>query len=183
MTQQVDDFIKTGGRLGDVDLIVVWAGSNDIFGAKRQDRADLDRRIAKTSANMEKSLTQLHKLGGRHFIVATRSPREVIGSENDLNGVDMNAAIVMMARQVRDNLGTDIKIYDAYSAISDMVKNPSRYGFVEITSLCVAVPTCAAQNFDVGLSVADTYINWDSAHKTTRVHKLMAEQIQSMLTN
>lgn len=178
---QLDEFSKAGGKLGNADLVVLWAGSNDIFGAKRQEKEDLAKRIATASSNLEKALMRLHSLGAKQVVFATRTPRDVIGNDNDLNGVDLNAALAATVKQVATRTGLDIRVYDSYTRISDMMKNPARYGFSDPASLCVNVPACASENYDSGLKVADTFVNWDGAHKTTRVHKLMAGEIRALI--
>jgi phospholipase/lecithinase/hemolysin len=74
-----------------------------------------------------------------------------------------------------------VRLYDAYGAIADMMKSPANYGFKEVNVLCWTVPACANDSLEGGLPVANTYVNWDGAHKTTRVHQLMAEQITQMV--
>lgn len=181
VTHQVEDFVKNGGHLGSGDVVVIWAGSNDIYGVKRDDASTLKDRIAGAQSNLEQVVMRLHASGGRRFVVANRTPREVLGSDNDLNGVDLNTAIADIVKKLVEQTGDDIRLYDAYAAISDMVKSPPQYGFTEPSARCIDVPVCARQNVDSGLDVADTFINWDQAHKTTHVHRIMAEQILKLL--
>lgn len=178
---QVDQFSKAGGKLGASDMVVLWAGSNDIFGAKRQEKEDLSKRIETASANVERALLRLHDLGAKRVLFSTRTPRDVIGTDNDLNGVDLNASLVATIKRVQAKTGMEIVLYDAYARIADMMKNPSKYGFTDPKTLCVNVPQCASDSFEAGQAVASTYVNWDGAHKTTRVHKIMADEIQEML--
>ena len=65
-------------------------------------------------------------------------------------------------------------LFDDYSLITDMITNPSKYGFLHTspTDICFNDPVCS-----INLSVASGYVFWDSAHKTTRVHDLMASAI------
>lgn len=181
VTWQLAEFTKAGGKLGPSDIVVLWAGSNDIFGAQRQDKADLARRIETASSNVEKALLRLHALGAKRVVFSTRTPRDVIGNDNDLNGVDLNTSLRDTIKRVREKTGLDIVVYDAYARISDMMTNPSKYGFSDPKTLCVNVPACASDAYGSGQPVANTYINWDGAHKTTRVHKIMATEIQDML--
>lgn len=170
-----------GTRFGSSDLVVLWAGSNDIYGVQRTDTATLNRRIAAAAANIESAITRLNALGAKRFLVANRTPREALGTDNDLNGVDLNKAIEAAVTQARAKTGADVRLYDAYGAIADMMKNPGIYGFKEVNTLCWNVPECANDPLAGGLPIANTYVNWDGAHKTTRVHQLMAEQIGQML--
>lgn len=178
---QVADLEKAGARFAENDLVVLWAGSNDIFAVQRADRATLDQRIAMAAGNLQSAIDKLVNLGAKRFLVANRTPREALGTDNDLNGVDLNKAIDAAVTQVRAKTGADVRLYDAYGAIADMMKNPATYGFKEANTLCWNVPACANDALDKGLPVASTYVNWDGAHKTTRVHQLMSVQIVQML--
>ncbi len=180
---QVADLEKAGAHFTESDLVVLWAGSNDIYGVQRADRATLDQRIATAAGNIQSAIDKLGGLGARRFLVANRTPREALGTDNDLNGVDLNKAIDAAVAQARSKTGADVRLYDAYGAIADMMKNPGTYGFKEVNTLCWNVPACANDPYAGGLPVANTYVNWDGAHKTTRVHQLMAEQITQMLKN
>jgi hypothetical protein len=100
---QVADLEKAGARFGANDLVVLWAGSNDIFGVQRADRATLDQRIATAAANIDSAIAKLSALGAKRFLVANRTPREALGTDNDPNGVDLNKAIDATVAQARQD--------------------------------------------------------------------------------
>jgi phospholipase/lecithinase/hemolysin len=56
--------------------------------------------------------------------------------------------------------------------MSDMTYKPDLYGFSETTARCDENTDCIEDP-----SISDTYITWDNAHKTTRVHEIMAEAL------
>jgi phospholipase/lecithinase/hemolysin len=178
---QIDQLEKEGVRLSQSDLVLLWTGSNDIFGASRSDRTDLDQRIAQSVRDIERAVERLHTLGARRFVIGNRTPRESLGIENDQNGVDLNAAMIKTMQTLSHRMKTDIRVFDAYASIAHMMRNPAQYGFTEVAALCRQVPVCADEKYDAGQPLASKYINWDAAHKTTRVHKLMADQVQQML--
>lgn len=178
---QIGEFAKTGSQLGNKDVVVIWAGSNDIYGISRVDASGLQRKISEATANMVDAIDRLYRLGARRFVIATRTPREVVGNENDMNGVDLNRALVQAVKSAADRTGATVTVFDAYTSVSDMMMNPSRYGFTNVGALCTAVPECVAERFEDGLKIANGYVNWDAAHKTTRVHRLMADQLLQTL--
>lgn len=178
---QLDQFSNVEGRLNASDVVVLWAGSNDIFGVKRQDQDELSKRIKAASINLENALLRLKSLGAKRVVLSTRTPREVIGNDNDLNGVTLNASLLDTIKRVQAKTGMDIVVYDAYARVSEMMKNPERYEFQDSRTLCVNVPQCASDKYESGQPVASTFINWDGAHKTTRVHQIMAQEIEEML--
>jgi len=181
VSAQIEQFAKEGKSLGPQDVVILWAGSNDIFGIKRADTELLQTRIAQVTRNLETALNRLVGYGARRIVVATRTPREALENENDLNGIDLNRAIAAMARGFSERVGVKVIVYDAYASIRDMMLNPARYGFSQVDALCMSVPACVGERFEDGLRVADGYVNWDAAHKTTRVHHLMAEQLEQLL--
>lgn len=181
VTEQLDKLAAGNAKFAPSDLVVIWAGSNDIFGATRAKREELDQRIAGATANVETAISRLHAMGARRFVVANRTPREVIGNDNDLNGVDLNTALAAALDRARRKTQADIRLYDAYSAVADMMKKPEAYGFKDVRTLCISVPACAKDSAAEGYPIASAYVNWDGAHKTTHVHKLMAAQIQQLV--
>ncbi len=180
---QIDQFIqKDGGRLGPSDLVVLWSGSNDLLGIARSDSAALSKAIAQASANLTLEIDRLYGLGARRMLVGNRTPRAVLASENDLNGVDLNKAIATAFSDAAKRTGADIRLFDAYGAIADMMNHPDRYGFVQVSAFCKQAPPCAGEKYDAGLKMANGYVQWDNAgHKTTRVHSLMAEKMLEMV--
>lgn len=156
-------------------LYIYWAGSNDIFLATTPP-AQLQNKINGALANIDTALRQLDARGAKKIVVATRTPRPNLASVDNQNGIALNTALWAFVGALDPLLAADILIYDAYSRVADMVVNPSGYGFTQSAALCI-------NNNNVGdncandLSVAAGYINWDAAHKTTRVHQLMAGQL------
>jgi phospholipase/lecithinase/hemolysin len=180
---QIDQFIqKDGGRLSASDLVVLWAGSNDIVGIGRSDGAAPPEAIAQVSANLTMEIDRLYGLGARRMLVGNLSARAELASENNLNRVDLNKAIAAAVSDAAKRTGANIQLFDAYGAIADMMNHPDRYGFVEVRASCRDAPACVAEKYDDGLKIANEYVQWDIlGHKTTRVHSLMAEKILGMV--
>lgn len=176
LSGQVERFIRDGGTLHKSDLVVIWAGSNDLFGAANSPDI-LSQRIAEASANFERVIELLHKAGGRRMLVVNRTPRDKIGLPNDQAGMALNAEIALVVKRASRRFGNDIQLFDAYAAVIDMVRNPQPYGLSETMAWCFTTPACVTEKFDDGLAVAEGFINWDGAHKTTKVHRLMARQM------
>lgn len=150
-------------------LYIYWAGSNDLFGAIPD---DLDQRINTALGNIGNALTRLVDLGARHILVATRTARVDFYGPDNVNGVIFNARLRVFIHQLNEELRSNIQIFEAFDLISDMTYNPEVYGFLETTALCNEDPNCIADP-----AISDTYITWDNAHKTTRVHEIMAEAL------
>jgi len=176
LTQIQTHFTALGAGAADPDaLYIYWAGSNDVFLATTPP-AQLQNKINGALTNIDTGLRQLDARGAKKIVVATRTPRPDLASVDNQNGIALNTALKDFVSSLDPLLAADILIYDAYSRVADMVINPSNYGFTQSAALCI-------NNNNVGdncandLNVAAGYINWDAAHKTTRVHALMAQQL------
>jgi phospholipase/lecithinase/hemolysin len=176
LTQVQTYFTTLGAAQADPNaLYVYWAGSNDIFLATTPPAA-LDGKVAGAMSNIDTALRQLAARGAQNIVVATRTPRVSLTSVDNLNGIALNTALRGLVQTVDQQLAANIQIYDAYSSVEDMVLNPVTYGFLQTSALCFT-NNGVGDNCANNLGVATGYVNWDAAHKTTRVHQLMAAQI------
>ena len=178
---QLDAFEKSGGRLGPADIAMLWAGSNDLFGVRRSDAVDLNIRVASAAANLETAIERLRALGARRIVVANRLPRASADADDDLNGTDLNASIAAMVARQAARPGARVELYDAYASIRRMMSEPSPHGFAHPATECLAAPACISERFEDGLRVADGFVHFDGAHKTTHAHRLMADELFSIL--
>ena len=160
-------------------LYVYWAGSNDLYEAPEE---EVVPRTLAALDNIEEVLVRLTELGARNILVATRTTRPEFRESNNINGVIFNSMLRTRILQLDLELRSDIQVFDAFDFITDMMYVSDDYGFTETTELCIDNVTCSS---DIG-GLASEYIQWDSAHKTTRVHEILAEkmvqQIQAMRT-
>ena len=150
-------------------LYIYWAGSNDLYGATPE---DLTQRIDAALDNIETALTRLVELGARHILVATRTVRREYFDQDNINGVILNARLLVHIQQLNEKIRSNIQIFEAFDLMSDMIYKPDIYGFIETTERCDLNIECITNP-----SISDTYITWDNAHKTTRVHEILAEAL------
>lgn len=176
---QVKDFAEGGGRFSPEDAVLLWTGSNDLAGSSREDRYDLAKRIATAAANIQATIARLRELGARRIVVGNRTAR-LRRDDDDLNGVDLNAAIAQAVER-SDPTGAHVVLFDAYGSVREMMAHPERYGFTHPAEECLADPRCVSERFEDGQPVAKGYVHWDGAHKTTRAHHVMAEQMAPLL--
>lgn len=156
-------------------LYILWAGSNDLFGATEDNLTD---RINNALNNIETALIKLNELGAKYILVATRTIRPEYYDDNNVNGVLFNARLRIRVQQLDEELKSKIEIFEAFDLISDMTYNPDYYGFEETTDRCASDNECNSNQ-----TIAETYITWDDAHKTTRVHEIMAEALVCQVLN
>jgi phospholipase/lecithinase/hemolysin len=169
-----------GGTAGKADpsaLYVYWAGSNDLLDLVNNTalpNAAIPGAIATAISNINTGLKDLSDAGATTIVIANRTPRNDLTSQDNLNGIEFNTALA--ADLATLNLGANVLLFDDYSMIADMITDPAAYGFLHTlpTDMCIDIPACAND-----LNVAAGYVFWDDAHKTTRVHELMAQAIVS----
>jgi phospholipase/lecithinase/hemolysin len=181
-----------GGFADHRALYIYWAGSNDIYQATPEAVVDVVPLTATALDNIEYALTRLTELGARNILVATRATRPDFSTENNINGVIFNAALRTRIMALDGELRSNIQIYEAFDFITDMMFYPADYGFTEPTALCIEDEQDLVKNEDgelvldlddegpwcsTDLDIAAGYVQWDGAHKTTRVHKIMAEKM------
>jgi len=180
LSWQLDQFRKKSNTFNPDDWVVLWVGSNDILQLKRNDPDRLTKAIRAASANIVAFIDQTYTLGARQIVVANRTARGEMGGEDDLNGQDLNLAISKHIESYVKPSGLKLVLFDAYALTKSMYQQPQQFGFInEVNRLCMEVPNCAEERYEQGLNVANTYINWDYPHKTTRVHQLMAQALQT----
>lgn len=171
---QINTYLTARGGQADPDaLYVYWAGSNDLIGVGANGTL-LAERIATATTNIASGLAALSTAGATRIVVGNRTPRPDLASQDNLNGIALNTAIASLMAALDPALGADLLPFDTYALIADMVTNPATYGFTRTAAgdLCRSDPACATD-----LAVARGFTNWDAAHKTTRVHELMAIEI------
>ena len=73
---QIDEFeAALMGAPADADaLYLVFAGSNDLFFADKDDQAEVDAAVDAAEANLTEAVTRLAGLGAEDIAVATRTP-------------------------------------------------------------------------------------------------------------
>ncbi len=179
LLDQVEQAVRTSPPFTDADLLFVWAGSNDLWGVPPTETARVQERIDSVVGNLRSATAGLISHGARHLIVANRTPRNEMGTQDDDNGLALNAAVGAMLADMQGK--ARIVAYDAYAAVADMMRRPQAYGFSEVARTCMQVEACFSEDYDAGLHVANRFISWDTGHKTTRVHEIMAGQIAEMI--
>jgi thermolabile hemolysin len=175
LTQITSYLGATGGKADPSALYVYWAGSNDLLDLVNNTplpTASIPGAIATAIDNINAGLKDLSDAGATKIVVANRTPRNNLTSQDNLNGIAFNTALASDLSAL--SLSAGLVPFDDYSLIADMITDPGKYGFAHTlpTDTCIDISACAND-----LAVASQYVFWDDAHKTTRVHAIMAEAI------
>jgi phospholipase/lecithinase/hemolysin len=176
---QINNYLGTNGQADPSALYIYWAGSNDLLDLVNNTTlptAQIPGAIATAIGNINTGLQDLVDAGATKILVANRTPRDDLTSQDNLNGIAFNSALAADLSALP--FSADVDLFDDYDLIADMITNPAKYGFVHTlpTDQCIDIPSCADD-----LTVASQYVFWDDAHKTTAVHSLLADDIIAQL--
>ena len=180
--RQIDEYEATlaGGSADPNALFIVWAGSNDLYFADKNDQDAVDVAVASAGANLGEAVTRLSGLGAKEIVVATRTPRPVLSdaatpsaeaneaARNDAAGRQLNDVIRSLAGDLDAGLASNVYLFDDYAVIREIIAGSGSNGFTAYSDadaqFCVNRVDCA------------TLINYDAAHKTSAVHSLLADR-------
>lgn len=163
-------------------LYMVMAGSNDLATVSKTDQAAINAAVKGAVANLRSVVTRLDSLGARFIVVGTRTPRPVLSdhdlatdepdaeAKNDAAGRQLNIAIRKLVAELDAELGADVEVYDFYADIRDVIANAEAYGFAPYS------PDPANYCTAKGQTDCSRLINYDSAHKTSAVHAILADK-------
>ncbi len=186
LAQMVEFEKALAGKPADAQaLYMVMAGSNDLAAVDKTDQAAIEKAIDGVLANLRTAVTKLDVLGAEFIVVGTRTPRPILSdhdrateepnadAKNDAAGRQLNIAIRKLVADLDRELGADVEAYDFYADIRDVIANAPRYGLAPYS----ADPSlyCTAK----GQSDCSRLINYDTAHKTSAVHAILADKFIS----
>ena len=166
-------------------LYLVFAGSNDLFFADKNDQAAVDAAVASADASLRTAVTRLSDLGARNIVVATRTPRPVLSdaatvsaepdpdARNDASGRQLSTSIAALVGDLDTTLSADVLLFDAYEIIREIIAGAGTNGFDAYSdaSTDYCNPPGGPQRAD-----CSTLINFDGAHKTSAVHSVLADR-------
>jgi cholinesterase len=162
------------------DIVILWAGSNDFASLNGGFGNLLDERLSQTSLNLERAIHRVVANGARTLVVVNRLPRVNLDSGDNQNGRRMNEVIARVVVRTQEMLPARIMLFDAYSRVAEMMRDPVRFGFTEVSKACLDTPGCAYAR-EKGNGAVAGFVHWDIYHKTTKVHRLLADGLMSLL--
>jgi outer membrane lipase/esterase len=170
---QLNNFILTSGKATANDLFVVWAGTND-YGVYGIDTNTL-------VPNLARGINVFTEKGARNIVVVNlfdlgqapgaQGSVELTNATNNHNR-SLNVALGEIART---NPNLNIIPLDVNALFHEIIAEPSRYGFVNVTD---GYLTEAASG--IGFT-PDQYLFIDVIHPTARGHQLIADYAIAVL--
>jgi phospholipase/lecithinase/hemolysin len=172
--QQIDSFLSDHGSLARKELVVVWAGANDIVWHATASPAGIVE-------NLSNDLSRLAAAGGKTFLLPNLpafgevplfhgTPDEVrIDTQVD----QVNQLLDATVKNLEQRLGIKIIRPDVAGLVDEMLHQPQDFGLTNVTD--PACPGCGIGNPSpnaAGTMVPNPseYLWWDYLHWTKGVH-------------
>jgi phospholipase/lecithinase/hemolysin len=194
VNQQVSSYLAAHGSFNSSQLVLVWAGANDVLRAGSLPGAAPTVQTAATT--LAQIVGQIVQNGATHIVVV--NVPNIGLSPKGLTSADGGANLTQLSQLFNDNLnaalqsnglqGKVIQI-DSYSWVNRIVANFQANGFTvsntgqacdpaktpHDTALLCSPATYTAPNAD------QTYMFADDLHPTTRMHALFAQFVEQQV--
>ncbi len=192
-------FFADGRTLDGDELIVVAGGANDGNGAVLAPGSPFGNDPATAAANIGDIISTLAAAGGEYFVVPNiGNLGETPFMQNTFPALapalnawiaSFNALVEVELDGLESSLGVTIVFADQASVFHDILAEPRRFGFSNVTD--TACPDCnlgmpAPGAEDTVVAQPHKYLFWDGGHLTTRGYKFlgkaMAADVKSELS-
>ena len=169
-------------------LFTIWIGANDL---------DAGKSYTDTINSLKNGLQILINNGAKNILVNTLpdlslTPEFHMGSgditkmhNNVLNCNAQISDIVLQYQQLYPD--TRIMLFDVFSNFNEMLNNPDKFGFSNVTNSCLSINKVSNLNFidklkpRANCTDASKFVFWDLLHPTTHVHKIIADEVLNIL--
>lgn len=205
MVAQVDRLLTEYPTLNKNDLVILWAGANDgfvQFGGVSQG-VPLNTALTQmaTEANaLGAQVDRLKAAGAKYIVVAmvpdlANTPFGALFSAQGPQGQQAAAVLSALSTSFNNTIkatiaGKDVVVVDVNKLLSDVITNPTRYGF---NANALGATACGVNSGATGpdnyynssltcLSTnSDKYLFADGVHPSTRAHQLFGQFAMSGL--
>lgn len=163
-------------------LYVIEVGSNDVFDVARE-QSPTPAFLALQSIG--DNVLALYMNGARKFLVLGTPDlgltpiAQLMGASDEASAgaAGFNSALQLMVLAPLTALpGIDIRYFDLYAAVTDIVTNHETFGLTVLDAPCITPDVAPFVCAD-----PDTYMFWDGIHPTRAVHAILAGKVQAFL--
>ena len=194
VNQQVSSYLSAHGGFNANQLVLVWAGSNDVLRAGALPAA---APIVQTAATtLAQVIAQIVQRGATHVVVVNvpnvgLSPKGVTQADGGANLTQLSQlfnASLNAALQTNGVQGKVIQV-DSYTWVNQLVASFQANGFVVSNTSVACDPAktphatallCSPATY-VTANADQTYMFADDLHPTTRMHALFAQFVEQQI--
>lgn len=187
LQQQVNQYVNLGQTNAN-SLYLFWGGANDITNLVPSTNVNAYTSAAANAVqNIQAQIGQLYSAGGRNFLWVNlpsfdkvpsgiRASTEVqagLAAGSQTFNTDYAAALTQLKQQYPLITITSV---DAFALFNDMIGNPGKYGFTNVTDN-------ARGDYLAGNTTLnpDQYLFWNDDHMTTAADKYIAQNAADAL--
>lgn len=197
LSTQIDRFLTSNPNISSNDLILVWAGANDAFtqaayvgAAAISPTTGLSNMTAEAN-NLITQVDRLKAAGAKYVVVAmlpdlANTPLGALYRTGGNAGLQASGLLTALSTTFNNTLKSnlpqkDIVVVDVNKLLSDVINNPTRYGFNTNalgTTACGVNPsaTGVSDYYNSSLTCLSTnssnYLFADSVHPSSKAHEL-----------
>lgn len=196
VNQQVSSYLSAHGSFNSTQLVLVWAGANDVLRAGPLPAAA--QTIETAAATLAQLVGQMVQNGATHVVVVNLpniglSPDGLASSDGGANLTQLSQLFnsSLNAALQTDGLQTKVIQIDAYTWLNQIIANFQANGFTvsntgvacdpkktpDQSALLCSPVTYATANAD------QTYMFADDLHPTTHLHALFAQYVEHQIAN
>jgi phospholipase/lecithinase/hemolysin len=196
VSQQVSSYLGAHGSFNSNQLVLVWAGANDVLRAGALPAAAQTVETAATT--LAQLVGQIVQGGATHVVVVNLpniglSPVGITSSDGGANLTQLSQLFnnTLNAALQADGLQSKVIQIDSYTWFNQIIANFQANGFAvsntgqacdpkktpDDTSLLCSPATYVSSNAD------QTYMFADDLHPTTRLHALFAQYVEQQIAN
>jgi phospholipase/lecithinase/hemolysin len=176
--QQVEEYLSTRDGKADPDaLFILEGGTNDILTTTSTNPEEIGYQIALGLAN---SVQRLRAAGARHFVISNLFDIGLLPIAAPKAGFASAAATAANSHldhllfEDRQREGVHILRLNTFSLLNAIAKDPSHFGFVDVTDPCKITTPCADP---------DHWFFFDSVHLTEFAQSDLAVAVETLLTD
>lgn len=176
LLEEIAQFIALNPGPTDPNAVyVVWAGANDFRVAAISGQPP-EMTIKNVIENLVNAIVALKKVGAEHIVVPNlpdlgRTPEGLSGGPAfSQQATALSQAFNQAYAIALDKLGFGLIRVDIFAEQHRIAKDPSEYGFTDVTTPCFIPPTTVCA--DPG-----SHLFWDPIHPTTEAHAILAEKV------
>ena len=205
--QQVTNLLAQSPTLSSNDLVILWAGANDIFQAMGTVQASggstasvqtAAAQISKAASDLVVEVDRLKAAGAKFIVVNSlpnvgQTPGMIAGGDGTVALAKSLSIDVFNATLKASLTGKNVIYVDAAKLNNDVFNNPAKYGFTAVNGATVAysdnvIPgsTCGTSSLGCIVptqlkSVANSYLFADGVHPTDAAHAIFGQAAFSAL--
>ena len=194
VNQQVSSYISAHGTFNSGQLVLVWAGANDVLRAGNPPTANTVVQTAATT--LAQIVGQIVQAGATHVVVINvpnigLSPKGITSADGGANLTQLSQLFNSTLNGALQTAGLQGKVIevDSYTWITQLIANFQTNGFSVSNTAQACDPSKTPDNTSLLCSPAtyvaahadQTYMFADDLHPTTHTHALFAQFVEQQI--